>query len=169
MTKGWHTQVAGEYERPTGVIGVVVAPKFPDLDIIREKIREGAQRRPDDVWVVREKPQANHAVNAVWETLDELGIEPLLVPLVPCFKVKTDTVSFDGRRKWADAEMRMTCERVIVFHDKSSNVTAEWGRFDGFDKPYTPGRDRCIARVFVIERGQKKTAKRRAGRKPVGA
>jgi hypothetical protein len=155
--KGWHTQIAGEYQKPSGVIGVVVAPKFPDLDIIRKTIREGAERRPEDVWVIREKPQANHAVVAVWETLDELGIEPMLAPLNPAWAAKREEHGYDLRRKWADAELSNTCERVIVFHDISSQVTAGWG-----DKL-------CAARVFIIERGEKRTAAKRKGRKPVGA
>lgn len=150
---GWHTQVAGEYERPKGVIGVVVAPKFPDLDLIREKIKEGVSRvAPETVWVVREKPQRGHAVNAVWEVLEAHGVEPLHVSLVPAWKGE----GYDLRRRWADYELGNTCERVIVFHDSSSNVTADWS-------------DRLTAaRVFVIERGQKRAAPKRRGRKPIG-
>lgn len=159
MVKGWHTQVSGVYEKPTGVIGVVVAPKFPDLDIIREKIREGIEKRPNDVWVIREKPQANHAVNVVWDTLTEAGIEPFHVPLVEAWRAKRDEHGYDLRRRWADAELSTTCERVIVFHDKSSQVTAGWADPDAVR----------TARVFVIERGKKKPVKRRTGRKPVGA
>jgi hypothetical protein len=169
---GWHQQIGGEYEKVTGVIGIVCAPKFPDHDIIREKIREGVERRPGDVWVIREKPQANHAVNVVWETLEELGIEPFHVPLVAAWASKGTPLAYDAvtrkpsitagaydlRRKWADAELGTTCERIIVFHDKSSNVTADWG------DPTTPR----TARVFVIERGKKKSVKRRTGRKPTG-
>lgn len=170
VREGWRTQVAGEYRKPTGVIGIVVAPKFPDPDIIREKIREGVERRPDDVWVIREKPQKDHAVNVVWETLDELGVEPFHVPLVDAWKSKGIEIdhggpdlierigAYDLRRRWADAELSATCDRIIVFHDKSSNVTAAWGDPDAHH----------VARVFVIERGKKKVAKRRTGRKPQG-
>jgi hypothetical protein len=151
---GWHTQVAGEYEKPTGVIGVVVAPKFPDLEVIRGKIEEGIARvAPETVWVVRERPQKNHAVNVVWQVLKKNGIEPLHVPLVPAWQSN----EYDLRRHWADYELGNTCERVVVFHDASSNVTAEW-------------KSRlCAAKVFVVERGQAKKVKRRTGRKPVGA
>ena len=150
---GWRTQVVGEYEKPTNVIGVVVAPKFPDANLIREKMEEGIARvSPDTVWVIREKPQENHAVNTVWDVLTEHGIEPLLVPLVPAWKGET----YDLRRKWADGELSNTCERVIVFHDASSQVTAGW-------------RDRaCAAKVFVIERGEKRKTPARKGRKPAG-
>ena len=174
--KGWHTQVAGEYERPTGVIGVVVAPKFPDLDLIREKIAEGAQRvAPETVWVVREKRQRGHAVNAVWDVLEEHGIEPLLVPLVPAWRHRSAKYrahqaargrlvfwermadpEYDLRRRWADAELGNTCERVIVFHDKSSDVTKKWAE-----------EKECSAKVFVIERGIKRAALAKRGRKPV--
>lgn len=177
--KGWHTQVAGVYEKPTGVIGVVVAPKFPDLDIIREKIREGIEKRPNDVWVIREKPQKDHAVNVVWDTLTEAGIEPFHVPLVPAFKrrekveyrerrgkggrvvflERMNNPEYDLRRRWADAELASTCERVIVFHDKSSQVTAGWADTDAVR----------TARVFVIERGKKKPVKRKTGKKPIGS
>lgn len=160
---GWHTQVTGEFEPPKGVIAVVVAPKFPDLALIREKIEEGIARvHPDTVWVIREKPAANHAVTAVWDVLTEHGIEPILAPLVPAWKsagVEREgekVGAYDLRRKWADAELGSTCERVIVFHDKSSNVTAGW--IDGHR----------IAKVFVIERGKKRAAPRRTGRKPAG-
>lgn len=151
---GWHTQIAGEYERPKGVIGVVVAPKFPDLDLIREKIEEGVVRvAPETVWVIREKRQRNHAVSAVWEVLQAHGIEPLHVPLVSAWKGE----GYDLRRRWADYELGNTCERVIVFHDASSNLTEEWG-----DRP-------CQARVFVIERGEKPLPPQKKGKKPIGA
>ena len=161
---GWHTQIEGDYEKPVNVIGVIVAPKFPDLDLIREKIEEGIARvAPDTVWVIREKPQANHSVNVVWDVLTEHGIEPLLAPLVPAWKSKgierDDSIvgAYDLRRRWADAELSNTCERVIVFHDPSSQVTAGW-------------QDRhCAAKVFIIERGKKRKAPARRGRKPVGA
>ena len=150
---GWHTQIAGEHTPPVGVIGVVVAPKFPDLEVIREKIREGIERvSPETVWVIREKPQRNHAVNIVWEELRAAGIEPFHADLVPAWKGDT----YDFRRKWADYELGNTCSKVVVFHDKSSQVTDGW-------------RERlCVARVFVIERGEKKKVQRR-GRKPVDA
>lgn len=155
VQRGWHSQVGDVFTAPKGVIGVVVAPKFPDLDIIRQTILDGIEKRPDDVWVIREKPQANHAVTVVWETLSEAGIEPFLVPLVDAWLAKREEHGYDLRRKWADAELGSTCDRIIVFHDKTSQVTASWADKDA----------PRIARVFVIERGKKKPVKRRAGRK----
>ena len=155
MADGVRTQIAGEYEAPKGVIGIVVAPKFPDPQIIRDKIEEGIARvSPDAVWVIREKRQTNHAVNAAWETLEAHGIEPMLAPLTPAWKGE----KYDLRRAWRDAEMHSYCERIVVFHDITSHVTAE----------FADRKDRSPAKVFVIERGKKKTPRARKGRKPVG-
>jgi hypothetical protein len=176
---GPRTQIAGEHEKPKGVVGVVVAPKFPDLGIIREKIEEGIARvSSDTVWVIREKPQANHSVNAVWETLAAHGIEPFIAPLLPCYKAdgrryreirgKSGRVvvleriahpaTYDLRRVMRDAEMHSYCERIVVFHDITSHVTAE----------FVARKDRSVAKIFVIERGKKKAPRQRQGRKPVG-
>lgn len=153
----WKNGLHGfDYQPPNGVIGVIVAQKFPEPDLIREKLEEGLARvAPETVWVLREAPKANHAVSVAWDTLRANGIEPFLAPLLPFFARKGDG-GYDLRRSWRDAELRTTCERIIVFHDVSSNVTAEWTTARG------------PAKIFVIERGKKKRAVRKPARRPVG-
>lgn len=154
----WATQIGGEWEAPRGAIGVIVAQKFSDRDLISEKLEEGIARvAPDTVWILRESPKSNHAVTAAWDTLRAHDIEPFLAPLLPYFTRKDDEHGYDVRRAWRDSELRRTCERIIVFHDASSNVTAEWRDALG------------PAKIFVIERGAKAKRKPAKGRKPVGA
>lgn len=149
---GWRTKL-GEHEAPKGVIGIIVAQKFPEPDLIRTKLIEGISRvHPDTVWVVRNAPKSNDAVTFAWDTFKEFEIEPILAGLVPYWKGPDK----DRRAEWRDAEIRATCERIIVFHDKSSNITAEWKNCD-----------HSIAKIYVVERGKKKAAPRK-GRKPVG-
>ncbi len=140
----------GHYEPVRGVIGIVVAPKFPDEAIIREKLEEGIARVPaDTVWVMRTPRKKNDAVSVAWDVLEEHGIEPVLAPSLT--KVwKTHSVM------WRDSELLNTCERVIVFHDISSHVT---------DKFATT--EYCSAKVYKIERGTKRKVQRK-GRKPQG-
>ena len=85
----------------------------------------------------------------------EFEIEPIQAPLVPAWKLE----GHDLRASQRDIEMRYTCERIIVFHDKSSGVSSEWVKY----------RDNRLSRakIFVVERGKKKRAARK-GRKPQG-
>lgn len=156
---GWRVQYDGEWERPSGVIGVIVAQKFPEPELIREKLEEGLARvAPGTVWVLREAAKSNHAVTVAWDTLRDHGVEPFLAPLLPYFTRRDGREAvYDHRRAWRDAELRLTCERIIVFHDSSSNVTAGWSESRG------------PAKIFVIERGKKKKRAPARGRKPVGA
>lgn len=161
--------------KPKGVIGIVIAQNFPDLDLIREKLIEGIGRvGPDTVWVMREAPRAKHAAQVAWDTFGEFGIEPILAPLVPywkysrsgyvpqigksgrCVYLKRETIARDDRATMRDAELRNTCERIIVFHDKSSGVTAAWKNLES-----------ARAKIYVVERGKKKATPRK-GRKPAG-
>lgn len=156
--KGWCSGLDGfPYEPPKGVVGIVVAQNFPAPELIREKLEEGIARvAPETVWVMREAPKSNHAVTVAWDVLHEHGVEPIQSPLVPFFVAKRDEHGYDLRRKWRDAELMSTCERIIVFHDASSNITAEWKKIE-----------HSVAKIFVIERGKKRIAARK-GRKPVG-
>lgn len=173
---GWRTQIeteahSGIWTPPKGVVGIVVAQKFPDPQAIRTTLEEGIERvAKDTVWVLREAPRTNHAVTFAWQTLKNHDIEPFLAPLVPAWKSKGLDIAYDVetrkpsvtigaydlRAQWRDIEMRATCERIIVFHDKSSNVTAEW----------LEHRDRGASKIYVVQRGKVKAKKYRKGRKP---
>lgn len=152
---GWCQRLdCAPWEHPKGVVGIVVAQNFPDLGLIRAKLEEGIERvAPETVWVMREAPHKDHAVVAAWDTLRAHDIEPFLVPLVPAWRLAD---AYDLRTKWRDAELRSTCERIIVFHDVSSGVTAAWAKVE-----------HSVAKMFVIERGKKKRAPYK-GRKPIG-
>jgi hypothetical protein len=184
VARGWHTQVESKYAPPKGVVGIVVAQKFPDEDLIRTKILEGVSRvHPDTVWVLRDTERKSHASRIVWETLRECGIQPFQAPLVSYWasteKTRTHEFSvahvdeceqdvltfeepygknFDFRATWRDTEMRSTCERIIVFHDATSGVTETWKNCQQYS----------TAKIYVVERGKKKTAKRK-GRKQDGS
>ena len=169
---GWHRVVSGEYVAPSGVIGIVVAQKFPDPKTIRLRIEEGIERvSPDTVWVMRDSERKGHAANYAWATFRAHGIEPFLAPLVPAWKGdglpllgplaegvrKHDRIyDYDLRADWRDIEIRATCERVVVFHDKSSNVTDKWLTY----------RDNGMsaAKIFVVERGKVKAKRYKTGR-----
>lgn len=186
MRRGWHTELDAPKvraalekpaQKPQGVIGIVVAQKFPEPELIRMKLIEGISRvHPDTVWVMRDQARKSHAATVAWETFAEYGIEPFLSELVPAWKrseqrwtqhigptgrvvylTPLPPVSYDHRAAWRDAEMKTTCERIIVFHDASSGITAEW-----------KDHEHSIAKIYVVERGKKKRAARK-GRKPVGA
>ena len=177
---GWRTQVGGEYEAPKGVIGIVVAQKFPDPELIRVKLEEGIERvAPDTVWVMREAERKGHAVNFAWQTFKSHGIVPFLAPLVPAWQRKRKveyvqhfggsgrvallervvTDPYDRRAEWRDAEMRATCERIIVFHDKSSNISGEWIEYKD--------NHLSTAKIYVVERGKVKTKRYKKGKAPV--
>ena len=181
---GWAQRVGGEYVAPKGVIGIVVAQKFPDPEAIRKTLLDGIERvAPDTVWVMRDAPRANHASTFAWRTFESAGIEPFLAPLTPAwdttkpsekllarlhekypdqpwveiaFREYAKQVGHDQRAHWRDVEMRGTCERIIVFHDKSSNITAEW--LDYRDN------GQSIAKIYVVERGKVKVKKYKKGR-----
>lgn len=176
---GWHNRI-GEFEAPKGVIGIVVAQKFPEPELIRLKLIEGISRvHPDTVWVMRDAERKGHAANVAWDTFREYEIEPFLAPLVPDWQRKAKdgyvahvgptgrivwwerlkhVPAYDHRASWRDAEMRSTCERIILFHDASSNVTAEW-----------KDCEHSIAKIYTVERGKKKRAPAKRGKAPVGA
>jgi hypothetical protein len=154
---GWAQQIGGEYVAPKGVIGIVVAQKFPDPEAIRKTLLDGIERvAPDTVWVMRDAPRANHASTFAWRTFEGAGIEPFLAPLTPAWQKKGTEHDYDLRAHWRDVEMRATCERIIVFHDKSSNITAEW--LDYRDN------GQSIAKIYVVERGKVKVKKYKKGR-----
>lgn len=156
---GWCNQIdrGQPLERPKGVIGIVVAQAFPEPELIREKLVEGISRvQPGTVWVMRDAPRAKHAAQVAWDTFKEFEIEAIQAPLVPAWKLPGGA---DLRASQRDIEMRYTCERIIVFHDKSSGVTSEWVKYRDNGMSY--------AKIFVVERGKKKAAKRK-GRKPTG-
>lgn len=141
----------GHYEPIKGVVGIVVAAKFPEPELIREKLEEGIARvGPDTVWVMRSPRKRGDAISVAWDVLEEHGIEPVLAPSNTAFWST-------NARMWRDAELFSTCERLIVFHDISSNVTEYF-----IEKEYTS------CKVFKIERGKKKAARPRKGRKPTG-
>lgn len=150
---GWCNQIdrGQPYERPKGVIGIVVAQAFPEPGLIREKLVEGISRvHPETVWVMRDAPRAKHAGQVAWDTFKEFGVEPIQAPLVPAWKLTTGQ---DLRATQRDIELRYTCERIIVFHDKSSGVTSEWVKYRDNGMSY--------AKIFVVERGKKKTVRRK--------
>lgn len=169
---GWAQQIElpdhpVEYVAPKGVVGIVVAQKFPDPEAIRKTLLDGIERvAPDTVWVMRDAPRANHASTFAWRTFESAGIEPFLAPLTPAWKSRGVTMPseegetqigvYDLRAHWRDVEMRATCERIIVFHDKSSNITAEWLGY----------RDngQSTAKIYVVERGKVKVKKYKKGR-----
>jgi hypothetical protein len=178
---GWRTQIAGDYEPPKGVIGIVVAQKFPDPEVIRKTLEDGFARvAPDTVWVMREAERKGHAVNFAWQTFKAHGITPLLAPLVPAWKsngianeydIETRKPSgylgaYDKRAEWRDIEIRDTCERVIVFHDKSSNITADWIDCCEDRKEHPGDGSNCHAKIYVVERGKVKVKRYKKGRKP---
>jgi hypothetical protein len=177
LPDGWRYQISGDLERPTGVIGVVVAQKFPEPTLIREKLEEGIARvHPATVWVLRDAERKNHAVNYAWQTFKSHGIEPFLAPLAPGMKSKGISVyneqtgedeiigAYDLRAASRDIEMRMTCERIIVFHDKSSNITAEWLDYCEDRKEHPGDGSHCIAKIYVVERGKVAVKKYRKGK-----
>jgi hypothetical protein len=181
LADGWRYQIDGEFEYPKGVIGIVVAQKFPEPKLIREKLEEGIARvSPETVWVMRDAERKGHAANFAWQTFKANGIEPFLAPLSPGMKsegvhiaydVETRKPSitigaYDLRAASRDIEMRMTCERIVVFHDKSSNVTAEWIDYCEDRKEHPGDGSHCIAKVYVVERGKVKTKKYRKGKAP---
>lgn len=186
---GWAQQIElpdhpVEYVAPKGVVGIVVAQKFPDPEAIRKTLLDGIERvAPDTVWVMRDAQRANHASTFAWRTFESAGIEPFLAPLTPAWDTRfkdrrvdvmrdvhddnceqkhlvfTEFVPGGGkdlRADWRDIEMRGTCERIIVFHDKSSNITAEW--LDYRDN------GQSIAKIYVVERGKVKVKKYKKGR-----
>lgn len=155
---GWSQQIAGEHVPPTGVVGIIVAQKFPDPELIRVTLEDGFARvAPDTVWVLREAERKGHAVNYAWQTFKSNGITPLLAPLNPAWQAKDEEHGYDLRANYRDIEIRATCERIIVFHDKSSNVTADWIDY----------RDNGLsqAKIYVVERGKVKVKKYKKGRK----
>lgn len=148
---GWTQSVGGEHVMPKGVIGIVVAAKFPEPDLIREKLIEGIERvSADTVWIMRSPVKKGDAITVAWDVLREHGIEPLLAP---------SNTAYWGNfaRDWRDYELLNTVERLIVFHDISSHVTELFVE-----------REYCVAKVFKIERGTKKKPAPRRGRKPTG-
>lgn len=168
---GWRTQVAGVLEPAKGVIGIVVAQKFPEPMLIREKIEEGIERvSPDTVWVMRDAERKGHAANFAWATFKAHGIVPFLAPLVPAWKskgVERDgeiVGAYDLRASWRDTEIRSTCERVIVFHDKSSNITAEWVDYCADRKEHPGDGSHCLAKIYVVERGKAKVKRYKTGK-----
>src|SRR5690348_2842724 len=87
-SRPWPIQAMGSI-KPSGVIGIVVAQKFPDPVVIREKIEEGIARvSPDTVWVMRDSERKGHAANYAWAAFRAHGIEPFLAPLIPAMKSK---------------------------------------------------------------------------------
>lgn len=182
---GWHSQIGDEFVAPKGVIGIVVAQAFPDEAVIREKIIEGIQRaHPDTVWVMREQPREKHAAKIAWDTFEQFGVEPILAPLVPHWNYPVGAEyrhvgrekhrqrlvykTHDVRATHRDIELRATCERIVVFHDAKSGVTSEWIEYADARREHPGDGEHCFAKVYVVERGKKKVA-RRKGRKPVGS
>lgn len=165
-----------------GVIGIVVAQKFPDPKIIRVKLEEGIERvSPDTVWVMRDAERKGHAANFAWQTFKAHGIVPFLAPLVPAWKSdglpifgplgegvkKHDRLyDYDLRAAHRDFELRATCERVVVFHDKSSNITAEWIDYCEDRKEFPGDGSHCTAKIYVVERGKVKVKKYKTGKAP---
>ncbi len=135
------------FTKPEGVIGIVCAKDFPDEELIRSKLREGIAKKGNTVtWVVRGPRKANDAISFVYDELEAHGIEPVMAPAVSSYWGT-------AARSWRDAELLATCERVVVFHDAGSTVTKSF-----LDAKYT------VAKVFVIERGEKKKHQKK-GRK----
>jgi hypothetical protein len=155
--------------RDTPVIGVFVAPSFPDLEEVARVLREGKVRLPNAVWVIRDRDKP------ALEAMGRAGIEPVRAPSLPPRKVSyvKDEKIKEHRRDggaWRDSEMMVLCTKILVFHEPSAETTKallkkryvdaagnipRW-QHDGKDK------------INVIERGKKKTRARK-GRKPVGA
>lgn len=112
---------------------------------------------------MRDAERKGHAVNFAWQTFRSHGIEPFLAPLVPFWKLADDK---DIRAAARDQEMRGTCERIIVFHDKSSNVTTKWVDYCETRKEHPGDGSHCHAKIYVVERGKVKTKTYRKGRAP---
>ena len=181
---GWRSQIGPELERNAGVFGVVVAKSFNDPTSIRKHLEAGIEKVPDAVWVMREKQgQKDHAAEFAWQTFKAHGITPFVVPLLPYWQSKglvlegpgTGPVEdedgkrsqgdypigrlydYDLRADWRDITIRSTCERVVVFHDKGSGVTANWLTY--VDNPLSQ------AKIMVVQRGKAKS-KHRKGKAP---
>lgn len=184
---GWSNQALGaEYAPPSGAFGVVVSQNFPDPELLKRTLREGLSRQGGKkVWVCLNEPKANHASRFVAEVFEEFEIEPLYAPLVPAWKGKQSTIStvfrtdhldeceqdsfvvqeprgkdYDLRAARREAELRATCERIIVFHDINSQSTADW-------LEYVESWP-CRSKIMVVAAGKAKP-KKRTKRKPVGA
>jgi hypothetical protein len=179
---GWHS-VLDYNEPPRGAIAIVTASRFPDEKLLKDTMRGGLDAFGNKVtWIIRETPHKGHAVNLVVEVFEEYGIEPFTAPTLDYWqnkqtwrkrvKVPKDldecvlagqelkfvehVHGYDLRGEWKDIELRSTCERIVVFHDRSSSVTEGW-----LDYAHEPWR--CRARVMVAEAGAKKRARRGTG------
>ncbi len=129
------------------VVGVVCASSFPDPDLIRTAIQRGQAHDEDTTWVVRRQDKVAEAA------LAELDLEAVSLALNPYWKMP----EHDVRRIMREQEMMACCSMVVVFTTPETSTL----------KPFT---DKVgLRNVRVIERGKKKSAKSRKGRKPASA
>ena len=143
--------------RDTPVIGVFVAPSFPDIDEVARVLREGKARVPNAIWVIRDRDKL------ALEAMGRAGIEPVLAPAL------SRKVVHGNGGDWRTAEMMVLCTKVVIFHEPNSATTAAIlkkryvDQFENIPRYQTDGKDK----INVVLRGKKKRAQRK-GRKPVG-
>lgn len=136
----------GPQPEPGVVIGIAASRNFPAADI-EQIIRRGIAARPEAVWVVRGKPNAQDlGLQTVVRVLSEAGIEPLHA--LP---------AWSGASIWRDGEMANLCTEVVVFRDLGSPSLDWWAE----------RAERWPEKIHVVNRGKKKkpTIKRK-GRNP---
>ena len=123
-------------------IGVIVSRNFEDTEYAKDTIKRGMEKHPDAVWV---RADTDRIVSHIYT---ELGIDPVVIPLLPYFKGET----FDVRRVWRDTEM-LLCDHLLVFQKEGSS--GEW------KERAARGVHDCL---HLIEHGAEKK-KARKGRK----
>lgn len=146
------------------VVGVFVQSGFPDRDRLLEVIRKGSNFDPHTIWVCRSSD------TMALEAFEELGIEPVVVELNPYWKVSRpvygppikgrrkipDHIFYDGRARMREVEIELCCSITLVFV-KPDPGSLKWAT-EGYHQ-----------NLRVIQRGEAPKARRRKGRKPVGA
>lgn len=145
---GWAQPMLSEpLEHEHECVAVIVASDFKEnRALIGETIAVGLDRDPYIVWVVRERDAPAR------ETLDELGIEPVLATLNPYYKFTLGDTIRDHRSGVRDCEILRLCTRVIVFRTPDTKTLEEYA-----DPLWS-------SKVRVIERGKKKAVRRKKGK-----
>jgi hypothetical protein len=115
------------------VVGLIVDESYPDHDDVVEALKTCPW---EAVWVIRDRDARS------LQACLAAGIEPVIAPLNPYYKVGTHT---DQRRVMRECEMMYGCTRIIVFRNKGSEVSKHW-----------IDRASPRAEITVIEKGAKK-------------
>lgn len=135
-------------------IGVVASSEYPETGLMTEVLAKGLEKYPEATWVVRDKDRL-----VLW-ACQQVGIDPIKVPLNPAYKhpdAWREGRTVDNRRTARDFEFLFGCEQIVVFKSAASSTLdslIEWG-----SRPGVP------ASLHIVERGKKKRAPTRRGRK----